>query len=99
MGHPIVGPRAGQPGVRTADIDPAEGRPRRHQFDPVGHYNRPDVLQLSVDITKRPAVTRPPWEAEQAQPRTAVRGPSAHSNPPRQPPTLSTVRYPSSQCT
>jgi nitrilase len=29
----------------------------RRMFDPVGHYHRPDVFQLSVDTRSRPVVT------------------------------------------
>ena len=34
----------------VAEIDPAEVRAARHNFDPAGHYSRPDVLHL----TRRP---------------------------------------------
>ena len=34
--------------VQGAVVAPERGRAKRQRFDPVGHYNRPDVLQLTV---------------------------------------------------
>ena len=36
-------------GIRYADLDPARVREERHNFDPSGHYSRPDVTRLTVD--------------------------------------------------
>jgi len=36
-------------GLVIADVDVARVREERHNFDPVGHYGRPDVFQLHVD--------------------------------------------------
>lgn len=36
-------------GLLIADIDPAEVRRARHNFDPTGHYSRPDVFKLHVN--------------------------------------------------
>ncbi|MEE4330244.1 MAG: carbon-nitrogen hydrolase family protein [Wenzhouxiangella sp.] len=38
-----------QSGVLMAEIDPAEVARARQNFDPTGHYSRPDVFELRVD--------------------------------------------------
>ena len=55
-GSILAGPLVGEEGTLFADIDVTEARAARHQFDPVGHYGRSDVLRLTVDIDARPAV-------------------------------------------
>jgi nitrilase len=56
-GKILAGPLVGEEGIITAEIDVAEARAVRHQFDPVGHYARPDVLQLHVNTQAVRAVT------------------------------------------
>jgi nitrilase len=36
-------------GLLVADVDPARVREERQNFDPAGHYGRPDVFRLDVD--------------------------------------------------
>ncbi len=61
-GDVLAGPLAEQEGILYADIDPDLPRLERRQFDPVGHYARPDVFHLSVDTTSRQSVTFQPRE-------------------------------------
>ncbi len=47
-GSYLAGPLHEQEGILYAELDPATLLAERQRFDPVGHYNRPDVLQLTV---------------------------------------------------
>ena len=59
-GEVLAGPLVGEEGVLYAEIDATRARASRQQFDPVGHYSRPDIFRLSVDTSLRPAVTETP---------------------------------------
>jgi nitrilase len=63
FGQLLAGPVYGEAAVLTADLDPDEIPRARFDFDPVGHYARPDVFKLLVNESPTPAVefiTRPP---------------------------------------
>jgi nitrilase len=47
-GSYLAGPLHEEEGILYADLDPTTLLAERQRFDPVGHYNRPDVLQLTV---------------------------------------------------
>jgi nitrilase len=55
-GNVIAGPIRGREETLIADLDLDLVRTGRRLFDPVGHYNRPDVFRLHVDTRPRPAV-------------------------------------------
>ena len=45
----LVEPVAGEERLVVADIEPERVREERQNFDPAGHYSRPDVFSLTVD--------------------------------------------------
>jgi nitrilase len=45
----LAGPLVGETGILFAELDVAAARRGRREFDPVGHYARPDVFSLVVD--------------------------------------------------
>jgi nitrilase len=47
-GSYLAGPLYDEEGILYAELDPARLLAERQRFDPVGHYSRPDVLQLTV---------------------------------------------------
>ena len=47
-GSYLAGPLYDDEGILYAELDPTALLAERQRFDPVGHYNRPDVLQLTV---------------------------------------------------
>ena len=67
-GEILAGPARHEETILIADLDLDAVRSARRLFDPVGHYNRPDVFQLAVDLRARPAVmvtaTSDPADAE-----------------------------------
>jgi nitrilase len=56
-GDVLAGPLQREEGVVYADVDVQTARTARHQFDPFGHYARPDVVRLLVDIEPRSPVS------------------------------------------
>jgi nitrilase len=56
-GDILAGPARFEETILTAEVDLSIVRAARRYFDPVGHYNRPDIFQLSVDTRPRPATT------------------------------------------
>jgi nitrilase len=56
-GDILAGPARHQETILTADIDLDAVHAARRMFDPVGHYNRPDVFRLSVDTRRRMPIT------------------------------------------
>ena len=52
-GEILAGPLQGKEGLLFGDLDVEAARTCRHQFDPAGHFSRPDILRLAPG----------PWEA------------------------------------
>ncbi|MEM1262174.1 MAG: carbon-nitrogen hydrolase family protein [Pseudomonadota bacterium] len=52
----LVEPVVGEECVRTAELDASRVREERQNFDPAGHYSRPDVTTLIVDRRRQSTV-------------------------------------------
>ncbi|HVM58437.1 MAG TPA: carbon-nitrogen hydrolase family protein [Gaiellaceae bacterium] len=46
----LAGPLYDEEGILYAELDPARILEERQRFDPVGHYSRPDVLELRTNV-------------------------------------------------
>jgi nitrilase len=58
-GSYLAGPLYDEEGILYADLEPATLLAERQRFDPVGHYSRPDILELSVRAPDATPSTRP----------------------------------------
>jgi len=56
LGDVLAGPLEGETGLVVAEIDAEDIVRARYDFDPVGHYARPDLFRLTVDEAPRHAV-------------------------------------------
>ena len=63
LGKVLVGPDYSGETILYADIDPEDVVRARYDFDVVGHYARPDVFSLSVNVAPQNAVVRLPRES------------------------------------
>jgi nitrilase len=52
----MAGPLVREEGILYAMLDLDASRARKRWFDPVGHYNRPDVFRLIIDDRPKPPV-------------------------------------------
>lgn len=55
-GQALAGPVYDEEAILTAEVDVAQRPGRTFDFDPAGHYARPDVFRLSVDTRPKPSV-------------------------------------------
>ena len=59
LGNVIVEPCRDREAILTADLDLRDLLRARYDFDPVGHYSRPDIFHLMVDERCRHQMSQP----------------------------------------
>ncbi len=52
----LLPPQVGEEALYVIDLDPARVREERQNFDPAGHYSRPDVTRLTVNRERQSTV-------------------------------------------
>ncbi|MBX9587677.1 MAG: nitrilase [Hyphomonadaceae bacterium] len=57
LGNVLAGPLWDQEGIVSAELDVDAVVRAQYDFDPVGHYSRPDIFSLSVDQREKALVT------------------------------------------
>lgn len=65
LGQVLAGPVYGEDALLLAEIDLGDIPRAQMDFDPVGHYARPDVFQLAVNTAQQQAVRAAPGWPEQ----------------------------------
>ena len=65
LGQVLAGPVYGEDVLLTAEIDTGDIARAQMDFDPVGHYARPDVFQLAVNTAPQRAVHLAPGASTQ----------------------------------
>jgi nitrilase len=63
-GRWVVEPQSGGEALVVAELDAARVREERQNFDPSGHYSRPDVTRLLLDQRRQSVLTRGPAVAD-----------------------------------
>ncbi|WP_280109995.1 carbon-nitrogen hydrolase family protein [Nitrospirillum viridazoti] len=58
LGTVLAGPHFGGESILYADIDPADVVRGKYDFDVAGHYARPDIFTLTVNVAAQRAVRR-----------------------------------------
>jgi uncharacterized protein (TIGR03086 family) len=74
-GEVLAGPLVEQEGILYAELDVARARAARMEFDPVGHYARPDVFRLVVDTRQQVTTQQEPAADGSPADHTAAAGP------------------------
>jgi predicted amidohydrolase len=74
-GEILAGPLVEEENILYAELDAARARAARMEFDPVGHYARPDVFRLVVDTRRQVTTEQDPAAGGPPADHTAAAGP------------------------